>query len=246
VKILLTASVTPQVTWDLHIQDPLIRRRQYVESLRRWVPAAYRLGASVVIIENSGEDLERLTVDAVGEVPDRVRLVNAPSPSSVEIDRGKGSAEAAMMDQFCEMTYDDPAEIWFKCTGRLFVKNIDRCIPGALPPNPIMARVAMNLQQIDTRFFGTTAAIWRAHFTGVGVHVNDRQQVFIERVLMRRVCTALGEGANLVRFGAQPAFFGRSATHADRVYDSPINQLKRLAMNLLEDVIKGPLGGKYF
>jgi hypothetical protein len=246
VKILLTATVTPQVTWDLHIQDPRVRRREYVESLRRWVSEASVLGATVVMIENSGEDLERLAVDALDEVPDSLRLVQAPPPSQADVDRGKGSAEAAMMDQFCETFYDDPAELWFKCTGRLFVRNLARCMPVALPPNPIIARVAMNLQQMDTRFFGSTTAIWRSHFTGAGVHVSDRDEVFLEKVLMRRVFTAMGGGANLVRFGAQPAFLGRSGTHADRVYDSPANRLKRLATNRLEDVLKGPLGRKHF
>jgi hypothetical protein len=246
VKILLTATVTPQVTWDLHIADPAVRRHQYVESLRRWVPTAARHGATLVVVENSGEDLTVLACEAVGSVPDELILVNAPPPTPRDVERGKGAAEAAMMDLFSETFFGDPDEAWYKVTGRLFVKNFARCVPTALPPDSVVARVSMNLRHMDTRFFGATAGLWRSHFTGAGVDVDDRREVFLEKVLMRRVLSAMGQGANLLRFGAQPAWYGRSGTHADRVYDSMPNRVKRLATNQLENLLKGPLRGKQY
>ncbi|SFT33946.1 hypothetical protein SAMN05660657_00199 [Geodermatophilus amargosae] len=245
-RILLTATVTPQVTWDLHIQDPEVRRRQYVESLRRWVPTAAAYGATLVLVENSGEDLERLAHDAVGEVPRHVRFLPAPAPSSDDVERGKGAAEAAMLDLFSGSSADDDDAVWYKVTGRLFVRNFARCVPDGLPPDSIVARAAMDLRQMDTRFFGATAGFWRGHLTGAGVHVDDRAEFFLEKVLMRRVLTAMGQGAELLRFGAQPAWYGRSGTHADRVYDSLPNRAKRLATNQLESLLKGPLRGKQY
>lgn len=244
-KILLTATVTPQVTRDLHLQDPEIRRRQYVESLRRWVPTAAAHEATLVLVENSGEDLERLARDAAGDVPDHLQLLPAPAPTPEDVERGKGAAEAAMMDLFSRVTPDDDA-VWYKVTGRLFVRNFARCVPEELPPDSIVARAAMDLRQMDTRFFGATAGFWRAHLTGAGVHVDDRAEFFLEKVLMRRVLTAMGGGSRLLRFGAQPAWYGRSGTHADRVYDSLPNRAKRLATNQLESLLKGPLRGKQY
>jgi hypothetical protein len=246
VKILLTATVTPQVLADLYIRDPAQRRRHYRDSLQLWLPVAARHGATLVLIENSGEDLKLLARDSVGDVPDFVRLVNAPPPSLEEVSRGKGAAEAAMMDLFCEMFLDDPEEACYKVTGRLFVKNFSRCIPEELPSNSAVARVAMNLQQMDTRFFGATAGLWRSCFTNAGSSVCDSEEVFIEKVLMRRMLTAMGEGAQLLRFGAQPAFMGRSGTHADRVYDSLGSKLKRMGANQLESLLRGPLRRKQF
>lgn len=246
VKILLTATVTPQILWDLHIQDPALRRRQYVESLRRWVPMAARHGATLVIVENSGEDLTRLALDAVGSVPATLHVINAPPPTPEDVERGKGSAEAAMMDLFCETFLGDPGEAWYKVTGRLFVTNFSRCIPEHLPPQALVARVALNLRQMDTRFFGVTAAVWNSYFTGAGVHVRDREEVFLEKVLVRRLLTALGEGAELLRFGAQPKFLGRSGTHSDRVYDNWTSRMKQLGTNQLEHVLKGILQGKQY
>ncbi|MGY1735353.1 hypothetical protein [Geodermatophilus sp. SYSU D00684] len=245
-KILLTATVTPQVTWDLHIQDPAVRRGQYVEALRRWVPTADAHGAVLVLVENSGEDLTRLARDAVGAVPGHLRLVEAPLPDPADVARGKGATEAAMMDLFCEDFFGDPDETWYKVTGRLFVRNFARCVPGPLPPDSVVARIAVNLGHMDTRFFGATAGLWRDHFRDAGRHVDDRSDVFIERVLVRRVLTALGEGAQLLRFGAQPAWYGRSGTHADRVYDSLPNRVKRLVTNQVENLLKGPLQGKQY
>ncbi|SNS90279.1 hypothetical protein SAMN04488107_4244 [Geodermatophilus saharensis] len=245
-KILLTATVTPQVTWDLHIRDPGARRGQYVEALRRWVPVAAAHGATLVLVENSGEDLTRLTRDAVGTVPGHLCLVDAPAPDPADVERGKGATEAAMMDLFCDRFFDGPEEAWYKVTGRLFVKNFGRCVPDSLPPDSVVARVGMNLRQMDTRFFGATAGLWHDHFRDAGRHVDDRAEVFIEKVLMRRVLTALGEGAQLLRFRAQPAWYGRSGTHADRVYDSLPNRVKRLATNQVENVLRGPLHGKQY
>ncbi len=245
-KILLTAAVTPQIVSDLYIQDPAVRRRQYVESLRRWSPVAARHGATLVLVENSGEDLGRLAHDALGSIPDSLRLIAAPPPTEADVERGKGSAEAAMMDLFCETFLGDPAEAWYKVTGRLFVRNFSACIPRQLPPDAIVARVAMHLRQMDTRFFGASAGIWHDYFTDAGVHVRDSDEVFIEKVLMRRTLTAMGQGAQLLRFAAQPAFLGRSGTHADRVYDSPASRLKRLGTNQLEKMLRGPLSGKQY
>ena len=245
-KLLLTATVTPQVVEDLYVRDPTERRLQYRESLRRWVATAAKHGATLVLVENSGEDLTRLAHDAVGEVPSLLRLVEASAPSAEDVQRGKGAAEAAMMDLFCEMFFNDPSESWYKVTGRLFVKNFSRCIPPELPSNAAVARVALNFRQMDTRFFGATAGLWRTHFTHAGVHVLDREDVFIEKVLMRRMLTAMGEGAHLLRFNAQPAFAGRSGTHRDRVYDSFSSRIKRLGTGPLEALLKGPLRGKQY
>jgi hypothetical protein len=246
VKVFLTATVTPQVLRDLHIQDPQVRRQQYVESLRRWVPLAARYGAGVVFFENSGADLDRLALDAFGRLPDNLRLVNAPPPTAEDIGRGKGSAEASMMDQFCQEFFDDPDEVWYKCTGRLFVKNFARCVPSPVPPRSVIARFSKNLVQMDTRFFGATAGVWRDHFLGTGPDVYDPDKMFLEKVLMRRVLIALGEGACLLRFGAQPNYHGRSGTHADRRYDSLGSRVKRVGANRLENVLRGPLRGKQY
>jgi hypothetical protein len=246
VKILLTATVTPQVTADLYIQDPEVRRAQYMTSLRHWMPMAARHGAALVLVENSGADLTGLASEALGSVPRDLHLLSAPPPSEEDVHRGKGAAEAAMMDLFCATFRDDPAEAWYKVTGRLYVKNFTRCIPELLPVDSVIARVAMNLGQMDTRFFGATAGTWSSHFTDAGRHVLDREEIFIEKVLMRRVLTAMGQGTRLLRFGAQPAFLGRSGTHADRVYDSLASRVKRSGTNQLERVLKGPLNGKQY
>src|SRR5690349_20767079 len=116
-KVLLTASVTPQVTRSLHIKDAAERRRHYIESLRIWVPITAKHRATLVFLENSGEDLAALARDAVGSIPDHLRLINAQPPSEADVERGKGSAEAALMDEFAETMFEEPDELWYKCTG---------------------------------------------------------------------------------------------------------------------------------
>ena len=245
-KILLTATVTPRVAGPLFLTDPAVRRDQYVESLRRWVPLAAQQDATLVLVENSGEDLRRLVEDAVGDVPGHVRLVPVDVPEPDVVSRGKGASEAVMLDVACERFFDDPAELWWKCTGRLFISNFAACVPDRLPARPIVARLALDLGWLDTRFFGTTAEIWRAHFTDAIHDVSEPDDLPIEKVFARRALGAVGAGADLVRFPTQPAFTGRSGTHEKRVYDSPVRRLKRLASNQLETILRGPLKGKIY
>lgn len=245
-KVLLTATVTPTVVGHLHISDPATRRRHYLGSLRRWVPLAAHLGAELVLVENSGEDLASLTKDALGEIPQHVLLLPAELPAPELVQRGKGATEAAMMDLFCDRFFDDPAEVWFKCTGRLFVSNFCECVPAPLPPHALAARLSLRLDYLDSRFFGATAQLWRTHFTGAGAEVWEPDDFPIEKVLARRTLTALGQGARLVRFATQPAIVGRSGTHARRTYNSPVRSIKRLATNQLENLLKGPLKGKMY
>lgn len=245
-KILLTATVTPQVTWDLHIADPGVRREQYLRSLRAWLPIATRHGADVILVENSGADLDRLVRDAFGAVPENLHPVRASPPTPADVERGKGAAEAAMIDTVAASFFDGASELWLKCTGRLSVRNFERCVSVQVPARAIVGRVKMNFSQLDTRFVGATADVWCQYFVGCGSSVNDRDELFLEKVLMRRTLAAMSDGVSLVRFGAQPSFRGRSATHADRRYDSLSSRLKRFGANKLEDTLKGRLAGKYY
>ncbi len=133
-KILLTATVTPRVAGPLFLTDPAVRRQHYVESLRRWVPFAALSGATLVLVENSGEDLKRLVADAVGEVPGHVRTLSADIPAPELVARGKGATEAVMLDLVSDQCFDDPAEHWWKCTGRLFVQQLRR-LRSSGPPS---------------------------------------------------------------------------------------------------------------
>lgn len=246
-RIFLTATVTPQPMRVLHLSDPAERRGQYVASLRRWAPLARRHGATVALYENSGEDLERLATDALGSVPDEVRLHPAPTPEPGVVARGKGATEAEMMDQFARDHADDPAgEVWVKVTGRLFVRNFDRCLPSSVPENAFVARLALDLTHMDTRFFAATAQAWRTHLTGAGREVDGPRDVLVEHVLARRVLTGLGAGASLVRFAAQPDVLGQSGSHAERRYDSLSSRVQRLAAEGVERALRGPLRGKHY
>jgi hypothetical protein len=247
-KILLTATVTPQTTRILHVRDPQVRRQQYIESLRRWVRLAEQHVATVVFYENSGEDLDQLARDAFREQPGNLDLRSADAPDEDMVDRGKGAMEAAMMDDFAA-TYSDRApqdEVWVKCTGRLFVTNLDRCLPAPVPTCALMARLSLDLAHMDTRFFAATAGAWQAYLTGAGPGVDMKRGVFIEHVLAKRVLGGIADGASLVRLRAQPAFLGRSGSYADRQYDSLQSRVKRLGTNALERALRGPLHTKHF
>lgn len=246
VRVLLTATVTPQPVPYLHAQDPAERRRAYVDSLRRWVPAAERLGATVAFYENSGEDLDRLARDAFGAVPGVLTLHPRPVPSAELVARGKGATEAAMMDAFVADHATDADELWLKCTGRLHVQNLDRCLPADVPAPGVVARLTVDLRRVDTRFFGASSDVWRARLTGAGPEVDDVAGTNLEHVLARRLLHAIADGTPLLRFRTQPALVGSSGSYANGDYDSLRSTAQRLVANGVEKLLRGPLYDKHF
>ncbi len=98
-----------------------------------------------------------LARNAVGAIPADLHLINAEPPSDEDVERGKDAAEAAMMDEFAETMFGDPDELWYKCTGRLSVRNFDKSIPGRILSTTIVGRTRVNMLQMDTRSFGATA-----------------------------------------------------------------------------------------
>ncbi len=245
-RILLTATITPNAGRIPHVSDPDERREEYAARLRQWSEFAERHGATVVLYENSGADLGSLVVTALGSAPDHVRLHPAAPPHPATAARGKGAAEAAMMDAFADDYADDPAgEVWVKCTGRLFVRNADRCLPRLTDPG-LAVRLSLDLAHADSRFFATTAGVWRSHLVGVGDHTDSAQGIYLEHAVARRTLAAVADGASLTRFRTQPDFLGRSGTFANRRYDSTSSRVKRWGAEGLERALRGPLKGKHF
>src|SRR5689334_23348356 len=119
---LLTGTVRPHAGANVAIADEVVRRRQYAEALARWLTCP--VGQSrIVFVENSGEDLERLAESAArGARPQPLTLLSAPPPSGV-VDRGKGAAEAAMIDYaLSQLNLLEDEHLLFKVTGRLYVR----------------------------------------------------------------------------------------------------------------------------
>ena len=149
------------------VADESVRRRQYVDALARWLACPLQ-PSRIVLVENSGEDLERLAYSAARGTPSNPPiLLSAPPPVGV-IKRGKGAAEAEMIDYaLSQLDLLEDQHHLFKVTGRLYVRNIRRIIPRMRGRREIILRGTLDRSSVDTRFFGASGDVWRRNLRSI-------------------------------------------------------------------------------
>lgn len=237
--LLLTATVRPHAGVTLAVSDARVRRLQYARALVQWTQSPTATDAELVVVENSGEDLERLVRDALPISSARSpRRISAPPPEALVV-RGKGAAEAAMID-YAVSRLDDLADddILFKITGRLFIRNAQRVIPLQQGSRQIVMRASLDWTYADTRFLGASGDIWRECFDAMDAEVDESRGIFLEHVVARRSYVAASSGAATVRrFAGRPHFVGLGGTGGHN-YGGPRAFWQRLTRAPLEAFLR--------
>jgi len=223
---------------NVTVADEDVRRQHYVGALARWLACPVQ-PSRIVLVENSGEDLERLAESARrGTQSELPILISAPSPG-VAIDRGKGAAEGAMIDYaLSRLDLLEDEHHLFKVTGRLYVRNVRRIIPPVRGPQEIILRGTLDGSSVDTRFFGASGDVWRRNMRGMQDEVEEADGVFIEHVVARRsLQAAWADGVVIRRFAGRPAFEGRAGTTGVE-YGGSLGMLRHLAFAPLEAFLR--------
>ena len=244
--VLLTATITPGVP-GVMVQDPATRRSQYRLALDRWLRYGSRHDVDVVFVENSDEDLDAL---ASGLPKGRARgltLLSAPRPTIPVLARGKGAAEAEMIDYAVQALEGLQDSLLIKCTGRLFVSNLMRSVAGVdRSSSAMLLRRTLDWSYADTRCIAASGTVWASHLSGMSVDVCEPDGEYLEHALARRATLAHASGTVTVRpFSARPRLVGSSATTGHR-YDSALGDAQRLAALPLERLLRGPLRRKQY
>jgi hypothetical protein len=219
--LLLTATVSPPETPDLRLRDPAQREAHYLEALAQWCKSLSPDWA-VVVAENSGWPASRFT--EVGERLGReVRVLECADRGS---PAGKGVGEAGLLDDFAKSELAQGYDWIFKCTGRLYVHNINACLPP-LDRGGVCGAIVPALNHMDSRFFGASGNVFREYFTGMGGEIKEDEGLFFEHIAARRMLSALGAGHAFRPFETLPYIIGRSAS-LDASYHGASIRLKTL------------------
>jgi hypothetical protein len=235
---LLTSTVRPHAGVNVTVADESVRRRHYVDALAHWLACPLQ-PSRIVLVENSGEDLERLAASAArGTQSHPPILLSAPLPGGV-IQRGKGAAEAAMIDYaLSELDLLEDEHHLFKVTGRLYVRNIRRIIPRVRGRREIILRGTLDRSLVDTRFFGASGDVWRRNLRSMPDEVEEDAGVFIEHVVARRsLHAAWADGVHIRRFAGRPAFSGCAGT-SGLDYGGSLRLLRHFTASPLEALLR--------
>jgi hypothetical protein len=205
--LLLTATVAPRETPDLRLRDPDRREAHYLDALAQWcrtLPADW----AIAVAENSGWPPARFT--EVGErLGRRVEVLECTDRGS---QAGKGVGEAGLLDDFAKSDLAGGCRWIFKCTGRLYVENIDTCLPRLEDGGGVCGAIVPSLDHMDSRFFGASADVFRAYFTDMGREIRESEGIFFEHIAARRMLAALAAGQVFRPFETLPYVIGHSAS----------------------------------
>jgi hypothetical protein len=210
--LLLTATVAPRETPDLQLRDPDRREAHYLDALAQWCRALPPDWA-IVVAENSGWPTAPFT-----EVGQRLgRSVEVLECADRGSQAGKGVGEAGLLDDFAESDLARSCRWIFKCTGRLYVQNVDACLPR-LEDDGVCAAIVPSLDHMDSRFFGASADVFREYFTGMGREIEEGDGLFFEHIAARRLLSSLAAGHAFRPFETLPYVVGHSASLGTRYH----------------------------
>ena len=120
--------------------------------------------------------------------------------------------EAGILDDFAESELAQSCHWIFKCTGRLYVDNIDTCLPP-LDDDGVCGAIVPSLDHMDSRFFGASSDVFHQYFTNIGAEIKEDEGVFFEHIAARRMLSCrLRRDMCFRPFEELPYVIGRSAS----------------------------------
>jgi hypothetical protein len=205
--LLLSATVAPGETPYLKLRDPGQREQQYLSALASWCDA---LPANWVIVVAENSNWPTSAFIEVGRRSGRaIRVLECQDRGS---SAGKGVGEAGLIDDFVNSGLARECDWIFKCTGRLFVHNIGKCLPPLDDRGGVCGAIVPSLDHMDSRFFGGSRDVFNEYFTDMGREISEHEGVYMEHVAARRMLSALGAGHAFCPFATLPYLIGRSGS----------------------------------
>ncbi len=212
-SIILTVAVTPNPSYSVILARPEIRLDHYRQAIRYWTKIAAERGFGLIIVETSGYQGELIPDENANTVGVKTSVVNfTPDVSSAM--RGKGAVEADSLDYVInnsELGLRN-TDTFYKVTGRLTLANT-AVLVGPIRQNTVVIRRTLNRKFADSRFFGTTVAVWKQHLTGMAADIDDAGLTFLEHAIAHRL--AMAEFSNhlvVTQFRERPRIIGYSGT----------------------------------
>lgn len=119
--ILLTGTITPNTFKTLALQDPEVRKKQYLETIEFYL---FETNLKIVFTENSGQSLQ----DYFKDYSSRLEFLTYRSPILTP-DKGKGFKELEIIDYSMRNSkFINNSKSIIKITGRLKILNINKLV----------------------------------------------------------------------------------------------------------------------
>ncbi len=219
----ITSSLALLLTSAIKVADPTYVRRNRTDerladtkaTLTWWITRQHSI-RTIVLCDNSGHSLEELQglVDRLGPHDKKVEFLSYHLKPEDYGARGYGWGETHIYDYAMRHStlLRDAAYIAF-CSGRKYVRNVDR-ICSVLPPYfDVVADWEHNLAWLEADFFIVRNEVFRSHFQRQLLQlVNDDQKLYFERGLAKIALSLIARDYRWYPMPYHPLYAGMSGS----------------------------------
>lgn len=184
-SLLIVTSTVHINSQQVQLGNPDTRLKQYIESILFYLNT--RNVGAIIICDNSNFDYSKVELLRQTALKNNkeVEFLSFNGDSAKIYEYGKGFGEGEILEYIFK-TSDTLKRYssFYKVTGRLIVKNIDRIIDVSDPDTNYFEKSGVNpfvnLKVIDTRFYQCTVSTFSKFFLNEYEKVDDKNNHFLE------------------------------------------------------------------
>lgn len=234
-RILLTATVRPNVRAGVLVSDPEKRISEYRHAISEWSKIVDFTKTELHILETSGVEADALLRDLDPDSRSKVHFTSTDG-DAFEVAKGKGAVEFSAIAWLGNNSSIFDSGTLYKATGRLVVRNA-RSLVQELPPLSVAVRRVLDRSFVDTRFFGASCDVWQGLAEFLSQNADDRSNYYAEHALGSYLGYPRdGRQISVQRFAQRPRIDGVSGSNGER-YIANMSGIKDIMMSPIEAVM---------
>lgn len=204
--ILLTGCINPMGMTFTKLQNPDIRRIQYIDAIKFYLK---NTDNDVVFVENSGIDIS----NEFSDQKDRLEVITF-SGNDYDKALGKGYGEMLILKHAFEFSnFIRRGSSFCKITGRYKILNIRRILQSYTKSDcNVMIDLPKRLKYADARIFIADRSFFINFLFKQGDLINDSKGVYFEHVLNKAVLHSIMEDGSYLPLKYRPRIMGQSGT----------------------------------
>lgn len=235
--ILLTGCIDPMGMTFTKVQNPDVRRLQYIDAIKFYLKTTDNI---IVFVENSGVDIS----GEFEEYKERLEILTF-SGNNYDKALGKGYGEMQILRYAFENSgFIKQNSSVCKITGRYKILNIKRILRSYETSDcNVMVDLPRRLQYADSRIFIADKFFFLKYLFNYKDLINDSKGVYFEHVLNKAVLQSIIEDCSYLPLKYMPRIMGQSGTdnfNYDHSFSNwfPDNIRKMISFKLFTEGLK--------
>lgn len=195
--LLLTGCINPNGMSHTVLQDPEIRKQQYISAIRYYLE---NTKIPIVFVENTNTDISGEFSTA--EYSKRIEFITF-SGNDFDKSKGKGYGEALMIEYALKNSkFLKRGSFVVKITGRLIIENFKELIHAMKSSECVYASIVRGKYGMERKsiFFGAPVKFIEEYFLSDKDIINDNDGVYFENHLFNKSLEWMKDGGEVKEF----------------------------------------------